>query len=146
MELKTIEIQKATKRAYYYKNREKSLVRMANYNALNKSELSLKRKEKYALNRKVILERNKKWRLNNEEKYLECKTNEYNRNREKYSEYRKGYLKRKLKEDSYFKFVHSLRSRLRIAIKKRYKIGSAVRDLGCSGEEAYQYIQSLFVE
>lgn len=141
-----IERQKETKRIYYLKNKDKLVASMLLYRNKNKAELSSRRKQKYLANRDEILEKNKKWRVKNEEKYLECKNKEYQKNKQRYSEYGKAYLKRKLKDDSYFRFVHSLRTRLRIAIKKKYKIGSAVRDLGCSGEEAYNYIQSMFTD
>lgn len=151
MEMKTIQTQnnlrqKEIKNTYFEKNRAKLLANMAEYWLKNKDLLCKKRKEFYLVNKKEILERNRKWRENNREKYLESKRKEYYKNRSKYAENGKKYLNRKLKEDSYFKFVHSLRTRLRIAIKKRYKAGSAVRDLWCSWEEAYNYIQSLFID
>jgi len=121
-------------------------LKMRNYYKTNREQLLITKKEKYKLNKDLYLGRNNEWRKNNKDKYIEGKRKEYLKNKEKYSEYRKIYQKKKLKEDSYFKFKHLLRARLRIAIKNKYKNGSAVRDLGCSGEEAYNYIESLFTE
>lgn len=42
------------------------------------------------------------------------------------------------------KLKHSLRKRISIAIKKSYKAGSAIKDLGCSIEEFKSYIESQF--
>lgn len=125
---------------------EASKLKMRNYYKTNREQLLITKKEKYKLNKDLYLSRNNEWRKNNKDKYLESKRKEYLKNKEKYSEYHKVYLNKKLKEDSYFKFKHLLRSRLRIAIKNKYKNGSAVKDLGCSGEEAYKYIESLFKE
>lgn len=125
---------------------EASKLKMRNYYKTNREQLLITKKEKYKLNKDLYLSRNNEWRKNNKDKYLESKRKEYLKNKEKYSEYHKVYLNKKLKEDSYFKFKYLLRSRLRIAIKNKYKNGSAVKDLGCSGEEAYKYIESLFKE
>ena len=42
------------------------------------------------------------------------------------------------------KLKHALRKRLSIALKKGYKIGSAIKDLGCSIEEFKSYIETQF--
>jgi len=48
------------------------------------------------------------------------------------------------KTDIQFKLSHNLRVRLISAIKGNYKVGSAVKDLGCSVEELKSYIESKF--
>lgn len=47
--------------------------------------------------------------------------------------------------DISFKLKHQLRARLRTAIKRNYKAGSAIRDLGCSIEELKTYLESKFL-
>lgn len=116
---------------YYKKNKEKVLKQKKDYYKVNKTGIRRKFTE---------------YRNNNKEKFRRMKKEEYHRNKEKYAEYSKEYLKDKLKTDPYFKFKHQLRCRLRIAIKKGYKVGSAVKDMGCTGREAYDYIASKFTE
>jgi len=53
------------------------------------------------------------------------------------------YTNAKLSEDPQFAIQFRLRKRIYRAIKKGYKAGSAVRDLGCSIEEAKGYWESL---
>ncbi len=60
---------------------------------------------------------------------------------------RKGTIKRaayRLKTDIQFKLGHILRGRLRQAIKKGWKIGSAVSDLGCSISEFKLHLEKQF--
>src|SRR5690606_7898888 len=104
------------------------------------------KREKYAIEKDIILERNKSWRQKNPDKYQESKKKEYAKNRKKYIASHRAYEKQKLKEDSLFRFKHLLRTRLRVAIKNKYKRGSSVNDLGCSGEDAHKYIESLFTK
>ena len=58
-------------------------------------------------------------------------------------EYNKRSYSRR-KNDVEFKIRKNLRSRVRMAIKRYYKSGSAVRDLGCSIPEFKEYIASKF--
>ena len=46
--------------------------------------------------------------------------------------------------DTVFKLKDNLRCRIRQAIKKNYKAGSAVRDLGCNGDQLKKHLESLF--
>ena len=71
----------------------------------------------------------KRWRDNNPEK-----TKEINY---------KSYLKC-LKDNTEYKLAHNLRRRLYAAIRKNYKTGSAVRDMGCSVEEFKLYLENKF--
>jgi len=52
--------------------------------------------------------------------------------------------KHKYNTDPKFKLSITLRTRLNAAIKNGQKIGSAIRDLGCSIEELKYYLESLF--
>lgn len=56
----------------------------------------------------------------------------------------KNYIKNKLHTDIKFKLAFNLRQRIRRALKNNYKIGSAVRDLGCSIPELKIYIEKQF--
>jgi hypothetical protein len=52
-------------------------------------------------------------------------------------------IKARLRRDNYiqFKLAHNLRSRLYMAIKRKQKAGSAVKDLGCTVEELQWWLQ-----
>lgn len=139
----------------FYKNKRSSdgfnycckkcfLKRFKKYRIKNKDIILSKMRDKYYKDKDTILSRNKKWRDNNPDKIREIKKKEYLKNKDKYSKRRKIYENNKLKTDPYFKFMHQLRCRLRIAIKNKYKSGSAVNDIGCSSKEAYDYISSKF--
>jgi len=54
------------------------------------------------------------------------------------------YRNNKLKTDIQFKLSCILRNRLNTAIKENFKIGSAVRDLGCTIDELKIYLESKF--
>jgi len=76
--------------------------------------------------------------------------NNYNKNR--YLLYKKEkiardkvYRAKKMKEDPEYKLRQNLRKRLSTALRKNTKVGSAVRDLGCSIKEFRTYIESLWL-
>lgn len=56
------------------------------------------------------------------------------------------FEKDKLKNDVNFKLKKTLRNRIRDVLKKGYKSGSAVSDLGCSVNELKVYLESRFKE
>lgn len=66
--------------------------------------------------------------------------------KEKMRKYRREYAKTRLKDDIVFKLKVRLRERLSNALKFKLKKGSAVKDLGCTGEELKIYLESLFQE
>lgn len=68
------------------------------------------------------------------------------KNRETLNKKANEYEKRKKQEDANFKLRRLLRDRLRKALKKSYKNGSAVNDLGCSIEFFKEYLESKFLE
>lgn len=113
------------KKIYYQNNKFKisKVQKLYRKNNIDKIKIT---KKTYALNNKEkILLKKKQYRLTNKEKY-----NEYRRNR--------------LKTNPAFKLSIILRSRLRMALNKQYKSGSAVRDLGCSIEELKVYLENKF--
>lgn len=84
------------------------------------------------------------YRSKNKDK-LRTRQKEYQlKNKDKIRSYKKAYQKRRYEEDTNFKLTNILRSRLSIAIKKGFKSGSAVSDLGCSIEEFKLYIEAQF--
>lgn len=101
---------------------------------------------RYISKRDLIRKQQAEYRTKNRSKVNKQKLEHYRKNRKLILARASEYEKDKLRNDPHFRFKHSLRSRIRIAIKNKYKSGSAVRDIGCSGEEAFKYIESLFSE
>ena len=58
--------------------------------------------------------------------------------------YYKEYEIEKLKIDPIFKLKKTLRKRILQAIKGKCKVGSAIRDMGCTPEKLKLHLESLF--
>ena len=86
----------------------------------------------------------KEWYENNSEKVKENSKKWHENNSEKVKEIRKKYTKNKLKNDINYRLACNLRSRLNYAIRNNQKIGSAVKDLGCSIDVFKGYFETLF--
>lgn len=100
-------------------------------------ENNLKKKEynkKYHANEEVKVKR---------QKYRKEYSKQYYTDPKKREERKIKYQKR-LKEDLNFQLGKYLRNRLYSAIKGKIKIGSAVKDLGCTVEELKTHLESLF--
>lgn len=81
-------------------------------------------KQYFVKNRKRILNRNKQYKK-----------------RTKYPTY---YTKRRYHSDIQFRLCQVLRARLRSAIKTSQKIGSAIKNLGCSVPKLIEHLESQF--
>lgn len=103
---------------------------------------------------------NKRYREQNRDKLIEYSAKYYNDNREEMKainriankEYYKNnkpkkrqYERNKRKSSIEFKIKVNLRNRLYQAIKNDYKLGSAVKDLGCSIQDFKLYIESKWL-
>lgn len=100
----------------------------------------IRRKNYYKVNRELELSRSNDYRLLNKEHSLEQTKCWKRNNRDKIRDYEKN----KLKTDVNFKLAKRLRNRLQDALKNNYKVGSAVKDLGCSTQELKSYLESKF--
>ena len=147
---------------YYQKNKEKLLLYQKEYNLKNKDryktqyqknkkkrliyqkEYSLKNKETRKNYQQIYRNKNKEYfriyRENNRENNKNTMKRYYNNNKFK----KKLYIKNRREVNINFKMSGNLRVRLNCAIKNNQKVGSAVRDLGCSIEEFKKYIESKF--
>jgi hypothetical protein len=67
-------------------------------------------------------------------------------NKERAKERNRVSSKLKYQTDVQWKIAHNLRSRLRTAIKKNFKAGSAVKDLGCLIPVFMEYIKKMFYD
>ena len=79
----------------------------------------------------------------NHKEELSKKQKEYNY---QHKNERNEYLNNKLKSNIKFKLSKNLRNRLYIATKNNYKLGSSIKDLGCSIPEFKLYLESKFQE
>jgi hypothetical protein len=80
------------------------------------------------------------WYQNNKERAKKNSSLYYQKNKDK----RRAKNKAKEEANPNFKLKRLLRHRLRQAIKKNRKVGSAVKDLGCTIEELKVYLESKF--
>lgn len=127
----------------------------------NREDRLLYAKESYNENPQKILNRNKNWRDKNPDKKAECNRNGYRKwyskeenkvkkaeytqeHKDEKREYDREYIKDREKIDLNYRIRKRLRTRMSMALKKGYKSGSAVRDLGCSIEEFLKYIESFW--
>lgn len=106
------------------------------YRDNNKEILKQKDKIRKSKNKEKISEQNKKYYMNNIEKIKE--------NKKKRAKEISQYYSNRKKNDINFRISCNLRSRLYAAIKNNQKIGSAIKDLGCSIEFLKQYLASQF--
>ena len=115
----------------YYLNREKRKEYRERYNKQyyinNKEEIKLQKKQYYKSNIKIITEKRRE-------------------NKHKHNLYSIEYNNKKRKTDINVKLTMLLRSRLSSAIKSNQKVGSAVRDLGCTIPYFKRYLENQFKE
>jgi hypothetical protein len=113
------------KKEYYQNNKEKILTKAKKYYQINKEEKKKKTKEYYQNNKEEILMEKKEYGQTHKKEKNE-------------------YINNRLKINIDFKLAHYLRSRLRNAIKRNQKSGSAVKDLGCTIPFFKLYLEALF--
>ena len=85
-------------------------------------------------------EKSKRYRNKHRVKVNKRKKSYYAVNKDKINQY---YVTKR-KTNLQFKLCSILRSRLYSVIKNNYKVGSAVKDLGCSVDELKVYLESKF--
>lgn len=99
-------------------------------------------------NPEKVKERYAKWRKAHlteaRAKAREYAAKSYAENRDRILERNREQARVRWATDTNYRLKKLLRTRLRSALKKGFKTGSAVRDLGCSIEEAKNYIESMF--
>ena len=91
-----------------------------------------------------VSEGSRQWRANNLEVKREANKKWAAANPEKIRKSGRKYEARKLKEDEDFRMRRYLRTRQRQALKGSPKMGSAVRDLGCTTAELWDHLESKF--
>ena len=110
--------------------------------------------EKFAIKNKQYSDEDPKRKLENnrkghlkwyyQEENRKGKAKYYQEHKEEKQKYDRKYKPEREKRDPAYKMGNRLRSRMNMALKRRYKSGSAVRDLGCSIDEFVKRIESLW--
>ena len=124
------------RKEYYENNKEE----IKEYNKNHKEEKKEYTKERYEENKEKILKQVKEYYKNHREEKLEY-GKEYSKNHRE--EIRK-YKNNRLKTDINSRLAHNLRVRYNQALNRNWKIGSAVKDLGCTIPELRIYLEKLF--
>ena len=125
------EVHRRGSREWYAANKDRILERQREHRAANPEVYIARAAAAYERDKEKILERNKLYREQNKEKIAEAA--------------RKKYLEGKLsKADSFIAL--KLRDRFKKALKRCYKGGSAIADLGCSIPEFKAHIEKQFTE
>ena len=150
--------------AFSLNRRNKTDGRQPKCKACNKQYASIhkKRIEDYTAaykkkNRKLLAQKQRQYRQRNPEKHSEWRlANKEHRDRymKAYREGRRNeltkqwleYREQRKENDISFKISESLRSRLNTAIKRKYRSGSAVRDLGCSIKQLASHLEAQFAD
>lgn len=120
------------------------------YKRKNRTRILARRRELYVKKGRKLLSqaerkakkaiKDKRWRERHKADLKERKRQYYQNNKEVIC--RRTTLRRN--SNIQVKLAANLRNRIRSAILKQYKVGSAVRDLGCSIQEFITYIEQQF--
>jgi hypothetical protein len=92
--------------------------------------------------RECVRGNGRKWYLLNTEKCSKKEKRNYSKNKGARRETQREYEREQTKTNPVYKLKKLLRSRLASFIKGGRKRGSAVRDLGCTGEKAKSFLES----
>ena len=137
------EAQKKKSLQYHYKNRNKALKRMVNYNNKNKRTLNKKAMEHYFKNKEDRDKKHKLWRLKNLEYDKQRSREYYYKNRKRMVTLSVQYCKKRKKIDAEYKLRTILIARFCYVITK-HKSSKWEKYLGCNIKTAREHLESLF--
>ncbi len=101
-------------------------------------------KEYYLKNKQKLKEQFKKYHLIHKDQILDRHKDYRHDKHDQIRETNKRYQTKMEKEDINFLLKRRLRTRLYVAIKGSQKVGSAIKDLGCSIPELKEHIEKQF--
>jgi len=116
-----------------------------NWREENADWLSEYRSAYYQENKEALKEKSQQYRKNNADKVRKCNAKYRDKNREAVNKKKMEYYKTH-KNDILLKVANNIRARLRRAISNNQKVGSAVKDLGCSIQKLKEHLESKFTE
>lgn len=147
-----IPCRKEQKRNYYLMNRKNILTKCKEYREENRDIVREKARRYYKENPQIIKETKRREYLKNKERYkIESKKRQIAKKeeialyqkqyRQTHREERNNRHKQRFSIDFQYRLSMNLRSRLLQALKKDYKSGSAIKDLGCTIEQFKDWIE-----
>jgi hypothetical protein len=95
--------------------------------------------------KKQLSAKHREWKHGNPDKYKDYAATYYQNNRAKVIQANYRYASNRKKEDTEYTLAIVLRQRLNKALRGQYKVGSAVKDLGCSVAEFKEHLESKFM-
>ena len=129
---------------YRAANKEKIAEKTSKYYRLNKEKIARYNQTRYAENKSMFSTYGQKYRQSNKDKVAERQRKYRAANRSSVSANACRYSKERRQNDPVFKLSLYLRCRLRKAIVRNQKSGSAVRELGCFIKDLKGHLESLF--
>lgn len=143
--------EKMRKKDWNKVNQHKISLQRKAYREANKDKIKQSKREHYLRNKQKVMEKVKAWNdVNKERRKLQSKAwREANKDtillkKKAYREANRDKRNERYRTDVEFKISHNLRCRLREALKRNYKNGSAVKDLGCTISQLKTYLESKF--
>ena len=128
---------------FCYKHR-----RMSKVHVEKQKEYREKNKERLSEAKKIYTQNHKEEKRAYDVEYYKRNYDRIKKNRDKYrsenKDRRNKNEKDRRKTDIEYKLKHYLRTRVGKVIRRQQKVGSAVEDLGCTGEEFITYLESKF--
>jgi len=148
---KSPEKELAINREWYRRNKEKRSAQIKRYQEENKEEKKARNKRWYENNKEDIRARGREYYHRTKEEKAPLKKRYREANKEKrrlYVKNRRPIINVRNRErrrtDPAFKLSLLLRGKITKAIKRGSKVGSAVRDLGCSIKDLKLYLERQF--
>lgn len=127
---------------YYSKNKKKK----HEYYLKNRKSILKKQGERRILNNDSLREYNHKYYLCNKERHISINKKYYETHKNEIRKYKNKWKRERYKKNIEFRLGEILRARLLAAIRNKSKMGSSVRDLGCSIDDFKNYIQKKFLD
>ncbi len=144
--MRTSEQIKEYKKEWAMKNKLRLRAERKEWEMKNKDEISLYQKE-YREKNKISLAQQKKDYYESKKEIFKSKNRKYSKNnRETINAYKREYDRERRATDIQFRLAVNLRARLRMALKKNTKAGSAIKDLGCTISELKFYLEGKFTD
>lgn len=114
------------------------------YQAKNKEAIATQRAGYYQDKKEYFYETNAKYRQEHKEELKISKAEYHAKNSKEINKKRYQRHLKQLENDPAYRLRRGLRNRLSAALRGKFKAGSAVRDLGCTGEELKIYLENKF--
>ena len=130
--------------SWYQKNKEKHAAYSKQWQTDNKEHTRQYREQYYLENKERMNRKMHDWYRKNSEKAKEKSHQWQKNNKSRIRENTRAYSLKRRKEDVEYRLRKVLRARLYSALHNNQKMGSAIKDLGCTISELKQYLESQF--